>query len=114
MKTSHFEGRIASGAAEAAQGRDEYPQREQTAFDFNLGSQWLSRRRIVRELCVNRETVGRHLRLAQSKPAVPLTGESGQPEANPAISLTGSEGDLVSKPAIVHTGSCKHFARCCK
>src|SRR5580658_5210322 len=41
MKTSHFEGRIALGAADAAQGRDEYTQREPATFDFDLGGAWL-------------------------------------------------------------------------
>jgi hypothetical protein len=37
MKTSHFEGRIALDAADAAQGRDEPTQRELAAFDFDFG-----------------------------------------------------------------------------
>src|SRR5215469_16044212 len=37
MKTSHFEGRIASVAADAAQGRDEPTQCELAAFDFDFG-----------------------------------------------------------------------------
>ena len=41
MKTSHFEGRIASGAAVAAQARDERTQRELTAFVFDIGGAWL-------------------------------------------------------------------------
>jgi len=41
MKTSHFEGRIALSAADAAQARDERTQRELTAFDFDFGSAWL-------------------------------------------------------------------------
>ena len=41
MKTSHFEGRIALGAAEAALGRDERTQCELTAFDFDFGGAWL-------------------------------------------------------------------------
>ena len=41
MKTSHFEGGVASWAAGAAQGRDESTQREPATFDFNLGGTWL-------------------------------------------------------------------------
>ena len=41
MKTSHFEGRIALSAVEAAQGRDEPTQRELAAFDFDIGGAWL-------------------------------------------------------------------------
>jgi hypothetical protein len=41
VKTSHFEGRIASTAADAALGRDERTQRELTAFDFDFGGAWL-------------------------------------------------------------------------
>jgi energy-coupling factor transporter ATP-binding protein EcfA2 len=41
MKTSHFEGRVASCAADAAQGRDESTQREPATFDNDLGSPWL-------------------------------------------------------------------------
>lgn len=37
MKTSHFEGRVASRAASAAQGRDESTQREPATFDINFG-----------------------------------------------------------------------------
>ena len=41
MKTSHFEGSIASWAARAALGRNERTQRELAAFDFNFGGQRL-------------------------------------------------------------------------
>jgi hypothetical protein len=41
MKTSHFERRIALSAADAAQGRDEYTQREPATFDNNIGWTWL-------------------------------------------------------------------------
>src|SRR4051812_5653011 len=41
MKTSHFEGSIASWAAEAANDCDEQTQRELAAFDFSFGGQWL-------------------------------------------------------------------------
>ena len=55
-----------------------------------LHRQGWSKRRIARELGLDRGTVGKYLRAGDSKPA---------------ISLTGSEGASESKPAIVHTGS---------
>ena len=54
------------------------------------GNGW-SHRRIARELDIHRETVGRHLRLAGSKPANVLTGSELDPAAKPAIPLAGSE-----------------------
>ena len=41
MRTSHFEGRIALLAADAAQGRDESTKRELATFDFDFGVAWL-------------------------------------------------------------------------
>jgi hypothetical protein len=41
MKTSHFEGRIALGATDVAQRRDESTQRELATFDNDLGGAWL-------------------------------------------------------------------------
>jgi hypothetical protein len=41
MKTSHFEERIAFGAVETAQRRDESTQRELATFNSDLGSAWL-------------------------------------------------------------------------
>ncbi|HEY1209758.1 MAG TPA: hypothetical protein VGE85_10350, partial [Terracidiphilus sp.] len=41
MKTSHFEERIALGAVETAQRRDEPTQRELATFNNDLGSAWL-------------------------------------------------------------------------
>lgn len=55
-----------------------------------LRQQGWSKRRIARELGLDRGTVGKYLRGRDSKPA---------------ISLTGAEGVAGSKPAIVHTGS---------
>jgi len=69
-----------------------------------LAAHGWSHRRIARELDINRETVSRHLRVASSKPAIPLTGSACEPAANPAIPLTGSEPVSESKPAIVLTG----------
>ncbi len=47
-----------------------------------------SRRRIARELGVNRETVGRYLRLA--KPAISTTGFEASCDVKPAISTAGT------------------------
>lgn len=63
-----------------------------------LAANGWSRRRIARELGINRETVGRYLRVAQSKPAIPLTGEGTETEAKPAISLTGSGRQSLCAP----------------
>jgi transposase len=68
------------------------------------GNGW-SHRRIARELDIHRETVGRHLRLAGSKPTKVLTGSASDPAAKPAIPLAGSELVVESKPAIPLTGS---------
>ena len=54
-----------------------------------LAAHGWSHRRIARELGIHRETVGRHLRLAGSKPAKVLTGSASDPAAKPAIPLTG-------------------------
>ena len=70
-----------------------------------LAAHGWSHRRIARELDIHRETVGRHLRLAGSKPAKVLTGSAPDPAAKPAIPLTGSEPVLESKPAIPLAGS---------
>jgi transposase len=71
----------------------------------SLREQGWSKRRIARELVLDRGTVGKYLRAGESKPAIPLTGSGDGAEPKPAISLTGSEGVFESKPAIVHTGS---------
>jgi len=54
-----------------------------------LAAHGWSHRRIARELDIHRETVGRHLRLAGSKPAKVLTGSPPDPAAKPAIPLAG-------------------------
>src|SRR5580692_3210463 len=69
-----------------------------------LAAQGWSHRRIARELQVDRETVGRYLRLAGSNPAKVLTGLAADAASKPAILLTGSEPTLVLKPAIPLTG----------
>jgi predicted transcriptional regulator len=53
-----------------------------------------SRRRIARELGINRETVGKYLR-----------GQTSDEPAKPAIPPTGSDTIGDSKPAIVPAGS---------
>lgn len=56
---------------------------------YSLSDRGWSRRRIARELAVDRETVGRYLRL-RAKPAISITG-SGKDwlESKPAISIAG-------------------------
>jgi transposase len=49
-----------------------------------------SHRRIARELNIHRETVGKYLRLADSKPAISIPGSEADPAAKPAISTLGS------------------------
>ena len=71
------------------------------------GRGW-SRRRIARELGLDRETVGRHLRLhaaaADSNPAIPPAGIPQGDEANPAIPPAGvPQGDRAN-PAIPPAG----------
>jgi transposase len=53
------------------------------------GHGW-SHRRIAGELDINRETVGRYLRLARSKPAILTPGSKSDVEPEPAISTSGS------------------------
>jgi transposase len=54
---------------------------------YSLHDKGWSQRRIARELGLNRETVGRYLRLA--KPAISTTGFEQPCQAKPAISTTG-------------------------
>lgn len=53
-----------------------------------LSARGWSRRHIARELGINRETVGRYLRLADRKPAISTLGSD--PDSKPAISTAGS------------------------
>ncbi len=53
------------------------------------GNGW-SHRRIARELDINRETVGKYLRLVNSKPAISTPGSEVGPAPEPAISTPGS------------------------
>ena len=69
---------------------------------YSLHGRGWSRRRIARELGINRETVGRYLLLA--KPAISTTGVEGTGEAKPAISTAGAEGAGEAKPAISIAG----------
>jgi transposase len=75
----------------------------QTAI-YSLSGRGWSRRRIARELGVNRETVGRHL-LLQAKPAIATAGPEEPGEAKPAIATTGDEDAVESKSAIATTGN---------
>jgi Homeodomain-like domain len=54
---------------------------------YSLSDRGWSRRRIARELGIDRETVGRYLRLA--RPAISTAGLEGVGEAKPAISTPG-------------------------
>jgi len=69
-----------------------------------LAANGWSTRRIARELGIHRETVGRHLGLASSKPAIPLTGSDPAMDSKPAIVLAGSDPVVAAKPAISLTG----------
>ena len=68
------------------------------------GNGW-SNRRIARELGLHRETVGRDLLLARSKPAISTPGSDSDPNSKPAIPIPGSEPSPDSKPAISTAGS---------
>jgi predicted transcriptional regulator len=70
---------------------------------YSLAQRGWSQRRIAKDLGINRETVGRYLRL--SKPAISIAGfEDGQ-SGKPAISITGNLAEKrESKPAISIAG----------
>jgi IS30 family transposase len=70
---------------------------------YSLSDRGWSRRRIARELGIDRETVGRYLRLA--KPAISTTGLEGAGEAKPAIPTAGSEEAGEAEPAISTAGN---------
>jgi len=57
---------------------------------LTLAEHGWSHRRIARELDINRETVGKYLGLARSKPAISTPGSESDPGAKPAISTPGS------------------------
>jgi transposase len=67
---------------------------------ITLAASGWSQRRIARELGIHRETVGRHLRLEDSKPAKVPAGSAVGLESKPAILPTGSD----PKPAKVPAG----------
>ena len=69
MKTSHFEERIALGAVERHKDAMNELNVSLQHSILTLAAHGWSHRRIARELDIHRETVGRHLRLAGSKPA---------------------------------------------
>jgi transposase len=72
---------------------------------YSLADRGWSQRRIARELGINRETVGRYLRLVQkAKPAISTPGSDGDRESKPAILTAGPEGSRESKPAISTAG----------
>ena len=64
------------------------PKSEPANNDLQFKRPWLVPRRIARELGIDRETVGRYLRLA--KPAISTTGIEEAGEAKPAISIAGN------------------------
>src|SRR5271165_339668 len=57
---------------------------------LTLAAHGWSHRRIARELDINRETVGKYLRLVNSKPAISTPGSESDPAPEPAISTPGS------------------------
>lgn len=63
-----------------------------------------SRRRIARELGIHRETVGRYVDLAESKPANPPPGSEGENQPNlPA----GSDVQNQPNPMVFSTETCR-------
>jgi hypothetical protein len=58
---------------------------------LTLAAHGWSHRRIARELDINRETVGKYLRLVKSKPAISTPGSEADPAPEPAISTPGSK-----------------------
>jgi len=76
---------------------------------YNRG--W-SKRRIARELGLNRETVGRHIRLELERASKPAISTAGSPESKPAIPTAGSGVSPPPKPAIPTAGresQCRPF-----
>jgi hypothetical protein len=80
-----------------------------------LDARGWSRRRIARELGIDRETVGRYLRLA--KPAISIPGSEEASEGKPAISTPGNGVGRKSRESSVadkriHGTTCKQVAAC--
>jgi len=71
---------------------------------YSLHDRGWSQRRIARELEIDRETVGRHLRL-RVKPAIPTAGSDEASGPKPAILTAGSDEPGESKPAISTVGN---------
>jgi len=71
---------------------------------LSLAAGGWSRRRIARELGINRETVCKYLRLESSKPAISTTGCEPAPNPEPAILTLGSQSGSEPKPAISTLG----------
>src|SRR6202011_2739146 len=69
---------------------------------YSLHDRGWSRRRIARELGIDRETVGRYLLLAE--PAISTAGIEGAGKEKPAISTAGTEGAGEAEPAISTAG----------
>jgi transposase len=65
---------------------------------YSLHDRGWSRRRIARELGIDRETVGRYLLLARlAKPAISTPGVEGDSESKPAISTAGKSAGRKSQ-----------------
>src|SRR6516225_4107009 len=107
LKTSHFkESKTAprgTGEKSVQWGMSNVLKVSLQTTIYSLADRGWSQRRIASELGINRETVGRYLRLA--KPAILTTGDEEGADAKPAIPITGNQaGQDESKPAISITG----------
>jgi hypothetical protein len=72
---------------------------------YCLADRRWSQRRIARELGIDRETLGRYLRLGKgAKPAISTPGSDGDSESKRAIVTPGFEGSREGKPAISTAG----------
>jgi transposase len=72
---------------------------------YSLADRGWSQRRIARELGINRETVGRYLRLGGgAKPAISTLGSEEGSKSKPAILTPSIEGSAEAKPAISTAG----------
>src|SRR6266481_680328 len=80
---------------------------------YSLAQRGWSRRRIAQEVGINRETVGRNLRLP--KPAISTADFEDGEAPKPAISITGNlAGKEESKPAISIAGIGAGRRSCCE
>src|SRR5208283_2320562 len=64
-----------------------------------LAAHGWSHRRIARELDINRETVGKYLRLVNSKPAISTPGSESDPAPEPASAVCADGGGARSRSA---------------